>query len=404
MAEMRYSDFLALLIAEEEKASTSEQWLVLLRYYDQLLQALPDQAELYHHRSIALQNLGLYDLALWDAKQAVRLSPNFPLAWCNKALLHLTLGGNEQGWQDYEWRWKTNLPAFEPLGIDIPQWQGMGQGEPIGEGKLLIHVEQGFGDNIQFVRYAIEAKRRGLNVVVLNHTGIENLLNFNLARYGVETVPNGSTIYGLKYHIPMMSLLLALRLFSEIPPLAGGYLQAEPAFAEKWASLVPASRKPKIGIVWGGSPKHKRNLSRSLDFAQLAPLFELDGEFHCLQKVLNKADCKRSDFPKNLHLWADRLDDFSDTAGLIEQMDLVISVDTSVAHLAAAMGKPTWILLSFHPDFRWGLERTDSDWYQSVRLFRQGADLSWQPVIDQLVQSLTDWSENKSIALAGVNS
>lgn len=400
MAEMQYRDFLALLMAEEEKACTSEQWLRLLRYYDQLLQALPEQAELYHHRSIALQNLGLYDLALWDAKQAVRLSPDFPLAWCNKALLHLTLGENKQGWQDYEWRWQTNLPAFEPLGIDIPQWQG----DPIGDAKLLIHVEQGFGDNIQFVRYAIEAKRRGLNVVVLNHTGIENLLNFNLARYGVESVPNGSTVYGLKYHIPMMSLPLALRLFSEIPPLAEGYLQAEPTFTEKWANLVPATRKPKIGLVWGGSPKHKRNLSRSLDFAQLSPLFELDCEFHCLQKALNEADDKGVDFPENLHFWTDQIDDFSDTAGLIAQMDLVISVDTSVAHLAAAMGKSTWILLSFHPDFRWGLGREESDWYRSVRLFRQGADLAWQPVIEQLVQQIANWRENKSIALAGVNS
>ncbi|WP_018652059.1 tetratricopeptide repeat protein [Actinobacillus capsulatus] len=387
MAEMTFEQYLALLVEEQDSAATPFEWLVILRKYDEIIRLLSDKAVLYHNRCTVLQNLGLYQLALKDANKAVELAPNYAIAWCNKAMLHNLLGDYPQGWQAYEWRWQTGLPAFEPLEINIPQWRG----ENIGDAKILFHVEQGFGDNIQFVRYALEMKRQGLNVVVLNHSGIENLLNYNLAQYGIETMQNGGQITGLAYHLPMLSAPLVLGSTLENIPYSSGYLQAQPEFLAKWHTKITACstlKRLKIGVVWSGSTKHNRNASRSLPFELFSQLFALDADFHCLQKELNEADNKRSDLFENLHIWQRDIDDFSDTAALIAQMDLVISVDTSVAHLAAAMGKPTWIMLSYHPDFRWLLARQDSPWYDSVKLFRQEASLTWQSVIKNIQQQL----------------
>ncbi|WGE86627.1 glycosyltransferase [Actinobacillus equuli] len=387
MAEMTFEQYLALLVEEQDSAATPFEWLAILRKYDEIIRLLPDKAVLYHNRCTVLQNLGLYQLALKDANKAVELAPNYAIAWCNKAMLHNLLGDYLQGWQAYEWRWQTGLPAFEPLEINIPQWQG----ENIGDAKILFHVEQGFGDNIQFVRYALEMKRQGLNVVVLNHSGIENLLNYNLAQYGIETMQNGGRVTGLAYHLPMLSAPLVFGSTLENIPYSSGYLQAQPEFLAKWRTKITAcstQKHLKIGVVWAGSAKHNRNASRSLPFELFSQLFALDADFHCLQKELNEADDKRSDLFENLHIWQQDISDFSDTAALIAQMDLVISVDTSVAHLAAAMGKPTWIMLSYHPDFRWLLTRQDSPWYDSVKLFRQEASLTWQSVIKNIQQQL----------------
>ncbi|WP_427834791.1 glycosyltransferase family 9 protein [Actinobacillus pleuropneumoniae] len=387
MSEITFEQYLALLVEEQDSAATPFEWLTILRKYDEIIRLLPDKAVLYHNRCTVLQNLGLYQLALKDINKAVELAPNYAIAWCNKAMLHNLLGDYSQGWQAYEWRWQTGLPAFEPLEINIPQWQG----ENIGNAKILFHVEQGFGDNIQFVRYALEMKRQGLNVVVLNHSGIENLLNDNLAQHGIETMRNGGRVSGLAYHLPMLSAPLVFGCTLENIPYSNGYLQAQPEFLAKWQEKITACSKRqrlKIGVVWAGSAKHNRNASRSLPFELFSQLFALDADFHCLQKELNETDYKRSDLFENLHIWQQDIGDFSDTAALIAQMDLVISVDTSVAHLAAAMSKPTWVMLSYHPDFRWLLTRQDSPWYDSVKLFRQDASLNWQSVIKNIQQQL----------------
>lgn len=387
MAEMRFEQYLALLVEEQNSAASPLEWLTILRKYDEIIRLLPDHAVLYHNRCTVLQHLGLYQLALRDADKAVELAPNYALAWCNKAMLHNLLGDYYQGWSAYEWRWQTGLPAFEPLDINIPQWQG----ENIGNAKILFHVEQGFGDNIQFVRYALEMKRQGLNVVVLNHCGIENFLNYNLARYGIATMRNGGRIAGLAYHLPMLSAPLVFKSSLENLPYSSGYLQAQPEFEAKWQTKIMACRtenRIKIGVVWAGSAKHNRNASRSLPFTLFSQIFTLNADFHCLQKEVMEEDYKRSDSFSNLYFWQQDIVDFSDTAALIAQMDLVISVDTSVAHLAAAMGKPTWIMLSYHPDFRWLLVRQDSPWYDSVKLFRQDASLTWQSVIKNIEQQL----------------
>lgn len=372
---------------KQQAANSPEELLATIKLYDDFLRDFPHSAPAFHNRSDLLKHLGLYDLALRDAERAVELAPDFAMAWCNKAFILNTLGRYLEGWADYEWRWKTDVETFKEPGWGIPRWQG----EEIGDAKLLIYAEQGFGDNIQFVRYALEAKKRGLNVVVVNHSPLENLLNANLAAHGVQTSPNGAPIAGLQYYVPMMSLPHYFGTTLENIPYPQGYLLPERDYFAKWRQKItacPASGKLKVGVVWAGSAKHARNSVRSLPFELFSLLFEVEAEFHCLQKEVDEADDKRSNLFKNLHLWQRDLADFSDTAGLIAQMDLVIGVDTSTAHLAAAMGKPTWILVSYHPDFRWLLEREDSPWYDSVKLFRQEAGLCRQSVIKKVKRQL----------------
>lgn len=383
------------ILAQEAHATSHLEQLAIVRAYDQLLRQYPDMAAAYQNRSALLQQLGLYELAWRDALKVEQLAPDFALGHCNKAFLLNLFGRYAEGWAEYEWRWKTDVPTFSDKGWPIPRWQG----EAIEAGKkLLVHAEQGFGDNIQFVRFAIEAKQRGVDLVVINHSPVENLLNYNLAHYGVETAKNGSSLGNLQAHCAMMSFPHLLGTTLDTIPFSQGYLQAEPEFFAKFQQKVTAccpSKRLKIGVVWAGSPKHNRDKIRSLQFAQFARLFALNADFHCLQKTVSEADLAFGKRFANLHFWYDELQDFSDTAGLVAQMDLIISVDTSVAHLAAAMGKPTWILLTFHPDFRWLLGRNDSPWYQSVRLYRQDFAREWHAVIEQIQRDLATFIQEQ---------
>ncbi|MGQ0286022.1 glycosyltransferase family 9 protein [Pasteurellaceae bacterium 22721_9_1] len=376
------------ILALSAKAESLTEQLTVLQAYDRFIQNYPDSAAAYQNRSDLLQKLGLYQLAWQDAEKVTELAPDFALGHCNKAFLLNLFGHYEQGWAEYEWRFKTDIPTFKDPGWPISRWQG----ETIEQGKLLlIHAEQGLGDNIQFVRLAILAKQRGLPVVVVNHSPVENLLNHNLALHDVDYASNGSAIADLACYCSMMSLPHYLDLRLDNIPFSDGYLQAEPLFFAKWQEKLRSGSKRtrlKIGVVWSGSAKHNRNKTRSLQFAQFSQLFGLDADFHCLQKEVSEVDLACSQGIDNLHFWHNEINDFSDTAGLVAQMDLVISVDTSVAHLAAAMGKPTWIMISYHPDFRWLLNRNDSPWYRSVQLFRQDNDQNWLKVVQNIYKQL----------------
>lgn len=379
----------ASIYQQQLAAQSAEEKLAVIKAYDDFLRDFPHDAVARNNRSDLLKQLGFYDLALRDAEQAVEIAPEFAMAWCNKSFILNALGRYKEGWRDYEWRWKTDVETFQAPNWPIPRWQG----EAIGDAKLLIYAEQGLGDNIQFVRYALVAQQRGLNIVVVNHLPLERLLNANLAQYGIETSANGEAISGLQYYVPMMSLPHYFGTTLEMIPCPEGYLRPEADYFAKWQAKVTACSAPeklKIGVMWTGSEKHHRNQERSLNFHQFAQLFALDAEFHCLQKVVSEEVLQQGAHYPNLHFWHDELADFSDTAGLVAQMDLVISVDTSVAHLAGAMGKTTWILLTYHPDFRWLIGRSDSPWYHSVRLFRQGVEEDWCEVVQQIALQLKE--------------
>lgn len=376
----------ALILAKQNKAQKMGEYVQIALAYDAFLRDYPNHILALHNRSAMLTEIGLYDLALKEEKRVLSLSPEFAMGWCHFAMLSNLLGNYKEGWAAYEWRWKTDVSTFKDLGWPIPRWQG----QDIGNQKLLIYAEQGFGDNIQFVRYAIEAKKRGMNILVVNHSAVENLLNENLARYGIETLKNGTGAKGIAYYVSMMSLPYYFGTTLENIPCPQAYLQAQPAFVAKFSPRITNPSRLKVGVMWSGSAQHSRNQVRSVPFEQIKSLFEFDAEFHCLQKEISEQDKQQLASIENVTLHDSEINDFSDTAGLIANMDLVISVDTAVAHLSAALGKPTWIMLSYRPDFRWLLNREDSPWYENVRLFRQGIACQWREVMFQIADELAN--------------
>lgn len=378
-------------IVEMDKGlSTPLEFIHLVYEYDKYILKYPDVLTAYVNRANVLQKLGLYQLALADIEYVLERDQNFALAWCHRAFILNILGNYKEGWRDFEWRFQGYVKDSSTTNWPIPRWQG----EELNGGALCILAEQGLGDNIQFVRYAIEAKSRGMNIAVNNRKPLDSLLYFNLKKYDIPVLGYDSSIANVSYYAHMMSLPHYFNTELDSIPCSEGYLQAEPDYISKWTELLGKKEKMRIGIVWSGSLDHSRNKSRNIHFNSISTLFGLDAEFHCLQKEVSLQDIEQSRTYTNLFLWNDKIDDFSDTAGLISQLDLVISVDTSVAHLAGAMAKPTWIMVTHHPDYRWLLSREDSPWYDSVRLFRQDISMTWEPVINKIFVELEKLPRN----------
>lgn len=372
------------IIRKSKNISTKKEILDLLHEYDNFLLNYEHSLSARINRTDVLEQLGLYHLALNDINYVLEKRPDLALAWCSKSFILNVLGNLKEGFEAYEWRWKTDIAYPKEENFPIPRWRG----EEIGDKKLIIYAEQGIGDNIQFVRFAIEAHVRGFNIIVVNHKSIEEFLGENLKKYGITVGYNGDKIDGIYRYTSMMSLPFLFGTTLDTIPFSKKYLEVNDYYKKKWEILLGTKKKKRIGIVWAGSKDHKRDKFRSISFEKISELFKLDFEFHCLQKEISFEDIKKSKQYNNLHIWNDKIENFSDTAGLIEQLDLVISVDTSIAHLSGALGKKTWIMITYHPDYRWLLNREDSPWYQEVKLFRQNSDMEWKPVIDNVKENL----------------
>ncbi|WP_409499811.1 glycosyltransferase [Mannheimia glucosida] len=335
-------------------------------------------------------NLGLLNLSLRDCNDAIKYLEKFPqeqaIATLNKALLLLLVGDYQMGWALYEKRWETHYKSFKnPMSLPRPLWQG----EPLdSQSRLLICSEQGIGDNIQFVRYAIYLKQQGIDVLVWNNSHIDDFLTFNLSKHGITTAKLGDEVQ-FSHWVRMMSLPYLCGTTIDNIPFNSRYLIPSLEYLQKWKEKLPLIvGKPKIGIVWRGGSNTDNDKIRSIPLTLFSQLFSSNADFYVLQKEVNatEADILRN-YP-NVYDFHSKLDSFFDTSAIVEQMDLMICVDTSVAHLSAAMGKATWILINYKPDFRWLLFREDSIWYQSVRLFRQDLDYDWEPVIQKIHQEL----------------
>ncbi|MGQ0286407.1 glycosyltransferase family 9 protein [Pasteurellaceae bacterium 22721_9_1] len=340
----------------------------------------------YIARAGNLKKLGLFQLTLRDYKQGMECLGSFPqelaIACMDAGMLLNLLGDYEFGWQLYEKRWESNYKSFQnPIIFPRPRWNG----EDISQGRLLIHSEQGIGDNIQFIRYAIYLKQQGLDVLVWNNEHIDDFLSFNLAKYGIATAKGGDEVQ-FSHWIPMMSLPAILETRLDNIPYTTSYLFSENSYLQKWRKKLPLN-KFKIGVAWRGGAATDVDKIRSIPLEIFSHLFSLNADFHVLQKDINDNEQSILAIFNNVYDWHNDIDNFFDTSAIIDQMDLVICVDTSVAHLAAAMGKPTWILINYSPDFRWLLNREDSVWYDSVRLFRQDLDYDWKSVIDSVLST-----------------
>lgn len=346
----------------------------------------PASAVLWTAHAAILSRLGRYDDAIASSEHALKLDPEHADAKVNLALTLLTLGQMERAWPLYEARWQGAL-ADPARHQSIPRWSGK---EQVRDKCILLWAEQGFGDTIQFSRYALAVAAVAGEVVLEVPAELAQLMTTLTGGTGVGEggsiliVERGETLPPVDYQLPLMSTSLILNTRLDNIPAQTAYLQADPIKQAHWQAALGARQRPRIGIVCAGNGGNQRDATRSLPLAACAPLFEqVDADFYLLQPALRQSDyayLQQAKVPA-LHWPGRELQAFDDTSALIAELDLVISVDTAVAHLAGAMGVPVWILLSELVDWRWFLQRSDSPWYPSARLWRQHQSGDWDEVI-----------------------
>jgi Tfp pilus assembly protein PilF len=351
--------------------------------YHRAIALKPDFADAYSNRGNALLDLRRPEEAVASYDRAIALKPDYADAYYNQSLSFLKMGQYEQGWRQYEWRKRTKEPIAS-RSFPQPAWLGE---QDIFTKTLFLWWEQGFGDTIQFCRYAKLVEARGARVIMEVQRPLYRLLR-QLSSH-MQLILPGEKPGAFDYHCPMLSLPLAFRTTAETIPSAARYLSADEKLVAEWSSRLMPKTKPRIGLIWSGGTAHKNDRSRSIDLAMCLPLLNHDAHWVSLQKEIREKDRTALQQVVGLHFFGDDLEDFSDTAALVSLMDLIITVDTSVAHLAAAMGKSVWILLPYNSDWRWLLDRDDSPWYPTVRLFRQERIGDWAGVIREVNQFLS---------------
>jgi len=351
--------------------------------YDQALANRPDYVAAHLNRGTALQALNRHQEALASFENALAIEPGNPDAKHNAALSRLTLGDYRHGFTQYEIRFRrTGMPARRRLGK--PLWLGE---YPLHRKTILLHAEQGLGDTIQFVRYAPLLARSGAKVVLEAPAELATLLARLAGVAGV--VARGAPLPDFDVQCPMGSLPLASATDVATIPAAIPYLAASEERIAQWRPRLAALASPRVAIAWSGRAAHPNDRNRSLALARLAPLVCLDQvSFVSLAREVSARDAETlAGMPRITSIGAE-LRDFDDTAAVLALADLVIAVDTAAAHLAGAMGRPTWILLPFSPDWRWMLERDDSPWYPTARLYRQPAFGDWDSVVARVREDL----------------
>src|SRR5262249_16533461 len=352
--------------------------------YDQAIALKSDFADAFCNRAAALHKMKRLDEALASYDQAIALKPDYADGYRNRALARLLMGRYHEGWKDNEWRWEAkDFPSRRP-NINVPTWQG----ENLKGRHLLVFSEQGLGDAIQFVRYLSLLTERQCKITLLASAKLVPLLR--LSSEQIEIVSELSGVENFDFQIPLMSLALAFNTRLETIPSKTPYLFASPDRVNVCPNRLAKSQVLRVGIGWAGNPIFAGDKSRSIGLPRLAPLLSVPRvQFISLQKDLRSGDEELlRQHPQVIHL-GDRLDDFSDTAAVMSLLDLTISVDTAPAHLAGALGRPVWVLLPYVPDWRWLLDRDDSPWYPSARLFRQPAAGDWDSVVAKVIEALT---------------
>jgi Tfp pilus assembly protein PilF len=355
--------------------------------YREALALDPDFADAYNNLGDVLCELRKLDESEAALRRAITLCPQHADAHLNLSLLRLLTGDFAGGWSEYEWRWQTLPLSATKRNFAQPLWRGT---EPIAGKTIFVHSEQGFGDAIQFCRYVPLLAARGARVILEVERPLQGLMR-ELAGAAM-VIAKGDPLPDCDLQCPLLSLPWAFGTQLESIPAETPYLVAPAPAAWSWsARLGPKlgpNPRPRIGLAWSGRPTYKNDHIRSIGLHALLPLLDTDATFVSLQKDVRSEDAALLRHRGDIAHFGDTLADFSDTAALISQLDLVISADTAVAHLAGALARPVWILLPFVPDWRWLLDRDDSPWYPTARLFRQSQSRQWHDVVAQVRQHL----------------
>ena len=345
----------------------------------------PDSVEALLNRGIMLDKLKRRDEALACYERVLALDPEQAEARCDRGLNRLARGQFREGFEDFESRWDAFLSNARPDTV-APQWRG---DAPLQGKTILLYHEQGYGDTLQFVRYAALIAQRGGRVLLLVPRGLHSLLQSLPCE--VEMVAEGEPLPPHDYQCPMMSLPLAFGTTLETIPAEVPYVGAEPWRVAAWGSRLGAKIRPRIGLAWAGRQYPPINYTRDMPLEVLVPLLALEADFISLQKDVPERDRPLLNRLDGLARHGEAAVDFADSAALIANLDLVITVDTATAHLAGAMGKPVWIMSRYASCWRWLEDREDSPWYPSVRLFRQRAMRDWVGVLEQLGPALVEF-------------
>jgi uncharacterized protein (TIGR03032 family) len=370
----------------------AEQYAEAVPWLQQVLAAEPEHAEAWNSLGYCYSRLGQPAQAVACYEQAIGLRPDYAQAHLNLGLTLLQLGDYPRGFAEYEWRWQTG--QYPPFQCPHPQWDG----HPIPTRTLLIHTEQGAGDAIQFARYLpLAAQRCGKLILVCP----PDLMPLLATLPGIAQIRNAGAITVAEFdtYLPLLSLPRVFGTTRATIPATVPYVDVAALRRRKDATALPhlePSACPRVGLVWAGSPTYKHDRQRSCALQDFTAVLQTPGiEFYSLQKGDRHQELAQ--LPPGIHVQdlAPFLHDFGDTALLLDQLDLVITVDTAVAHLAGALGKAVWVLLSAVPDWRWGLEGEQTPWYPTMRLFRQARVGDWAAVMQRVAQALATWRGEK---------
>jgi tetratricopeptide (TPR) repeat protein len=345
-----------------------------LASYDAAMALRPDSADIHNGRGKVLVELRRFPEAIASFERAQALAPDFVPAHMNDAAARLLTGDLARGFAKLEWR--RNKPPATARNISKPQWDGLSS---LYDKTILLYDEDRFSDAIQFCRYVPQVAGRGARVILEVAPPLRRLMS---SLNGAPQMPaEAEPLRDFDFHCPLASLPLAFGTKLDTIPSGTPYLRAATDLTMAWETRLGARKRPRIGLAWAGDPRHDGDRRRSIALSALTPLFGVDATYVRLQKELRAGDENVLRNRDDIFDPTEMLNDFADTAALISRLDLVISVDTSVAHLAGALGRPVWILLPHTPDWRWLLGRSNTSWYPAARLYRQAAPDDWDEVV-----------------------
>lgn len=334
----------------------------------------------WYNRGCAALGLGNYDDAVMAFSRAIELQPDWPTAHLNRALSLLSAGDFSRGLPAYEWRTATTLP---PKDERLPaRWEG----EPTGEKILLIDAEQGLGDTIQFLRFVDIARTVASNIILRVQSAVLPLVKRLASAWQIEVIDGTAEPTRADLSCALMSLPYVLKISLDAPPWSAAYLQAPTSYREKWRSELKRTGRRRVGLTWSGHRRPHDN--RPVPLRDLSELFVVDDiDWIVLQRELTESEAsflKNHPCASRIHFLSKPLSDMADTAAVIEHLDTVLSIDTSVAHLSSAMGVPTILMLPFASDWRWRIDAGEtSRWYRSARLIKQKQPGQWEGVVSE---------------------
>ncbi len=356
-----------------------------LESYRQALALNESYVEAYCNQGVVLHQLEQFDAALACFDRAIALRPDFVEGHLNRSFVHLANGNFAEGWVEYEWRHRLDRHQVADEHGWPPQRGWLATTALAGK-TILLQSEQGFGDTLQFCRYTTLLAEAGARVILEAQKPLMSLLA-NLEGVS-QLVATGSSSPVSDYRCRLMSLPLAFDTNLATIPRPGKYLSSDPRKLGFWQSKLGPRLRPRIGLVWSGSATNRNERNRSFALAELVRSLPAGFEYFRLQKDIREADAKTLRSSPQILDFSSDFADFSDTAALCDCMDLVISSCTSVAHLSAALGRKTWILLGHAPNWRWLVDRDDSPWYAAAKLYRRRLDDTWHHVFERIAADL----------------